>query len=61
MIRNYVRKTERQCSSEDAMRRAVEVTEEHEVELLIYFDLTSIQIRPYSVHEPIPVAIQSKV
>jgi hypothetical protein len=32
------------------MRRAVEVTEGHTVEKLLYFDLISIQTRPCSVH-----------
>jgi hypothetical protein len=50
MICNYVRKTERQYWSEDAMRRAVEVTEGHTVELLLYFDLNPIQTSPCSVH-----------
>jgi hypothetical protein len=49
MFRNYVKKTERQCWSEDAMRRAVEVIEGHTVELLLYFDLISIQTNPCSV------------
>jgi hypothetical protein len=42
MIRNYVRKTERQCWSEDAVRCAVEVTG-RTVEQLLYFDFISIQ------------------
>jgi hypothetical protein len=51
VIRNYVRKTDRQCCSDDAMRHAVEVTEGHTVEQLQYFDLMSIQTRPCSVHD----------
>jgi hypothetical protein len=51
MIRNYVRKTERQCWSEGAMRRAVKETEEHKAELLLYFDIFSIQKRPCNVHD----------
>jgi hypothetical protein len=50
MVRNYVGKTELQCWSEDAMRRAVEVIEGHRVEQLLCFDLISIQTRPCSVH-----------
>jgi hypothetical protein len=50
MIRNCVWKTDRQCWSEDAMRRAVEVIEGHAVELLLYFDLISIQTSPCCVH-----------
>jgi hypothetical protein len=51
MIRNYARETELQYWSEDAMRRAVEVIEEHKVEQPLYFDLISIQTRPCSVHD----------
>jgi hypothetical protein len=33
------------------MRRAVEETEEHKVQQLLYFDPMSIQTRPCSVHD----------
>jgi hypothetical protein len=50
MVLNYVRKTERQFWSKDAMRPAVEVTEGHTVEQRLYFDLISIQTSLCSVH-----------
>jgi hypothetical protein len=43
MPHNCVKKVERRCWSEDAMRRAVEVIEGHTVEQLVYFDLIFIR------------------
>jgi hypothetical protein len=51
MVCKYVRKPERQCWSDDAVCRAIEVTEGRTVEQLLYFDLISIQTRLCSAHD----------